>query len=123
MTKKKMDAAEVLAVLANIRARMPKPSKPVAKKKETSSRLPGNSVEDFENQAVIDALEDISAELGAALDEKRQKLHDQALEVYWTAEELSRDPAHAELIPHVEKMREAYMRDYGKPIPPRPTKK
>mgnify|MGYP006137632743 CR=1 FL=1 len=36
------------------------------------------------------------------------------------AEELARDPENAHLIPHVEKMREAYLSSYGRPIPPRP---
>lgn len=42
-----------------------------------------------------------------------------ALEIYYAAEELARDPEHAELIPHVARMREAYERDYGVPIPPK----
>jgi len=43
-----------------------------------------------------------------------------AMKVYYAAEELAKDPEHAELIPHVEKMREAYSSFYGKPIPPKP---
>jgi hypothetical protein len=42
-----------------------------------------------------------------------------ALDAYYTAEELARDPAHAELVPHVEAMQRAHEAQYGKPIPPK----
>jgi len=118
---KGLDTAEVLAKLAQIRAVMPKPSKPRPKRDESSrtDRAMGGSIEDFEDAALIDALEDITDELGAALAEKREKMIAQALEVYYTAEDLAKDPAHAELIPHLEKMRQAYLNDFGTPIPPR----
>jgi hypothetical protein len=118
---KGLDTADVLAKLAAIRAQMPKPSKPRPKRDESSrtKRAMGGSIEDFEDAALIDALEDMSEELGAALAEKREKMIAQALEVYYTAEELAKDPAHSELIPHLEKMRTAYEHDFGKPIPPR----
>ena len=47
------------------------------------------------------------------------RLFDQAMEVYYAAEELSRDPAHAHLIPLVEDLRATFERDMGYPIPPR----
>jgi molybdopterin converting factor small subunit len=123
---KGLNTEEVLATLADIRRRMPKASTPRPKKKfedTATARAVGGTMEDFEDAAMIDALEELTDELGAMLDEKRAKLMEQALEVYYTAEELAKDPAHAELIPHVAKMREAYERDNGKPIPPRPEKK
>jgi hypothetical protein len=39
--------------------------------------------------------------------------------VYYIAEELAKDPAHAELIQHVEAMRKAHEKQYGKVIPPK----
>ena len=49
-----------------------------------------------------------------------EELYRKGLEVYYAAEDLARDPAHAELIPHVEAMRRAHEAQYGRPIPPRP---
>jgi len=40
------------------------------------------------------------------------------MDFYYAAEEASRDPKNAHLIPYVTKMREAYQRDFGRPIPP-----
>jgi hypothetical protein len=45
------------------------------------------------------------------------------MEVYYSAEELARDPANAHIIPHVEAMRAAYEKDFGHPIPARVAKK
>lgn len=121
---RKLDTSEVLAKLAEIRKAMPKPSQPRPKRDEASrsSHAIGDTVEDFETAAIIDALEDLSDELGAALEEKRAKLAADCLEVYWKAEELAKDPAHADLIPHVEKMRKAYENDFGVPPPPQKKK-
>jgi len=79
-----------------------------------------DSVDDFELLAVADAVEAMSDDLEAAIDEAHVKLLAQCLEVYYAAEELSRDPANAHLIPHVEEMRRAFEQAYGKAIPPRP---
>jgi hypothetical protein len=32
---------------------------------------------------------------------------------------MAEDPAHAELIPHVENLHRAHLAQYGKPIPPK----
>lgn len=122
---KNVDVPAMLAKLAEIRKAIPKPSKPRPKRDESSrtASAVGSTEEDFETAALIDALEDMSDELSAALEEKRAKLIENALEVYWTAYELSQDPAHADLVPHVENMRAAYERDFGTPPPPRKPKK
>lgn len=46
-------------------------------------------------------------------------LEEQALEIYYTAEALARDAEHADLIPVVERLRQAYQHDHGRAIPPR----
>ena len=61
----------------------------------------------------------MAAELRMAQNEAEARVLSQALAVYYAAEELARDPAHADLIPQVEAMRTAYERDYGRPIPAR----
>jgi len=53
------------------------------------------------------------------LDRRMQALYRQALDVYYTAEELARDPEHAHLAAQVEAMRLAHEREYGHPPPPR----
>lgn len=75
--------------------------------------------EDFEYAALADGLESLTRELEAAIDYAHRLAKAKALEIYYAAEELARDPEHAELIPHVARMREAYERDYGVPIPPK----
>jgi len=44
-------------------------------------------------------------------------LLEDALTIYYIAEDLARDPANAELLPFVEKIRKAHEREFGKPIP------
>ena len=41
------------------------------------------------------------------------------LRIYYAAEDLSRDPANAHLLAHVEDMRREYERVFGEPIPPK----
>jgi hypothetical protein len=129
MSVKKMDAAALLRQLAELRERLPKAEGPrrvgpQPGSSTTRTKLPrsGDSMADFEAQAVIDALESMAEDVRAIVDEKRARLLAMALDVYYTAEELIRDPEHANLIPTVEAMRAAYMKDFGKPIPPRKPK-
>ena len=75
---------------------------------------------DFDYLSVADGLESLATELGYAIDRMNTKLVADALKVYYHAEELSRDGEHPELIPVVEAMRVAYLKDFGKPIPPKP---
>ena len=122
MNAKRLDAAEILRKLSALREQMPRPTGKYTPKTQTRLQPTGDAMADFEQQAIVDALGSMADELHAALEEKRDKLVRDAMEVYYTAEELARDPEHANLIPHVEAMRAAYERDFGKPIPPRPKK-
>lgn len=120
MATKKLNAAEVLRELAKIRQAIPfLPAEPARRADE--GRWKGlQSAEDFEYAAIADAAGSLADELHEAIERVHAEATQKALEVYYAAEELARDPAHAELIPHVQRMREAYERDYGKPIPPKP---
>lgn len=117
MAAKKLDAALILSRLAEMRKSIPR--------LEETSRRPSTdgiledcrTAEDFEYAAVADALQSMADDLHAAVDKARAEATAAALEIYYKAEELSRDPEHADLIPHVERMREAYERQFGKPVP------
>jgi hypothetical protein len=50
---------------------------------------------------------------------RMEEAYRKALDVYYTAEELARNPEHAELLPHVDAMRQAHEAQYGRPIPPK----
>lgn len=112
---KNENAEAILKTLARLRAVMPKRRRPV-RKVEAATRAGGS---DFELDAVAEALQSTAEELRGALDEAEAKMVNDALEVYYAAEELARHPDHADLIPHVEAMRKAYERDFGRPIPER----
>jgi len=116
-----MNAEKILSMLAALRKLIPQAPR---ERTETEIARQGGSsgtdaIADFESAAVADALESMADSLGAAIDDAQTNLLARCLEVYYTTEELSRDPAHADLIPHVEAMRRAYEQSYGKPIPPR----
>jgi hypothetical protein len=74
---------------------------------------------DFAALTVAEALTALADKIHAVMSRRREELYWKCIEAYYVAEELSRDPEHAHLIPHVEAMRAAHERDYGKPIPPR----
>jgi cysteinyl-tRNA synthetase len=115
---KKMNAEEILTRLAKIREGMPVPQRPRKKRAvETTSRFDARSLEDFEAMAVVEALESMADDVQAVIDEKMERAHEMALDVYYKSVELARDPEHSELVPHVKKMEEAYVRSYGRPIP------
>jgi hypothetical protein len=84
---------------------------------------PAETEEDFEWAAVIDALESFADDVSAIAEHKEAKLIESLLELYYAAEEAARDPANAELLPHLQEMREAYEHDFGEPIPPRKPRK
>jgi len=77
------------------------------------------AMEDFDALAAIDALSTLADEIRVVIDKRMDDLYEKCLETYYVAEELSRQPEHADLIPHVEAMRQAHEKEYGKPIPPR----
>jgi len=77
------------------------------------------TAEEFEYAALADALQSLADDVSASVDHAKAKALEAALQIYYTAEELARDPEHAHLIPHVQQMREACEREYGRPIPPK----
>jgi hypothetical protein len=121
----KLDAEKILNTLAEIRSQIPflgeKPAPALLKNPGFDGLAPGmigpDAMEDFAYEAVAEGLESLASELSAVLDEKRQKLIDNALDIYYAAEELARDPEHADLIAHVETMRKSYESDFGHPVP------
>lgn len=74
---------------------------------------------DFAALAVAEALMALAAKIRAVLARREEELYQKCLTAYYVAEDLARDPQHANLIPHVEALRAAHERDYGFPIPPR----
>jgi transcriptional regulator with XRE-family HTH domain len=100
--------------------------------RDVSTKLFASVVPDTEKTAVedgdtaardaaplVESLESLANDLSAGLAVKSARVAESALEVYYKAEELAQDPEHADLIPHIQRMREAYEKDYGRPIPPR----
>ena len=128
-----IDAEGILRELSKVREAIPErfKSPPTAKKphKELaddrafmSGPMDADALREFDYLAVADGLESVAAEISEAVDRMNAKLVDDALRIYYTAEELSRDPKHAEhaeLSARVIEMRDAYQKSYGKPIPSR----
>lgn len=77
------------------------------------------ALDDFELLAAADSLRILAEQIETTLARRQQELYEKCVEAYYVAEEMSRDPEHAHLIPHVEGIRRAHLKDYGKPIPPR----
>ena len=124
MTRKKLNAELLLSKLAEMRKAIPyldeAPPRPkIDGRTSPIDGFPLETAEDFEYAAVAEALQSLADDLNAVIEQKEARLEEQALEVYYTAEELAKDPAHADLIPVVERLRQAYMNDHGKPIPPK----
>jgi len=128
--KQKVDVEAILKTLATIREearrQLPKgiplpPSAPPEDFAFMDAFVPGDeeAMEAFEMETLAVALETVANELSASIQAAREKALEQAMEIYYTAEKLARDPEHADLIPVVEQMREAYRKDFGKEIPER----
>jgi hypothetical protein len=122
MTKKKIDVEAILNTLASIRKQIPHLAD--TPPRDTTNAVPfpaagDDAMELFEMETLADALESFAGEVSDSIETAREKALAGALEVYYAAEELSKDPEHAHLIPLVEQMRESYRRDYGKDIPKR----
>lgn len=114
----KFNAEQILAMLAKIREGMPLDKFPPAKHQPpTESDMGAQSLEDFEMLTVAEALESLAADARAVVDGANKALLENALNVYYAAEELSRDPEHPEMIPQVEAMRRAWESHYGEPVP------
>jgi len=120
MTKQKLDAAEALRRLAEIRKGIPFLEES-APRRTGDGRLDNvRTAEDFEALALAEGLENLADDLSAAIQKKQAEAMEAALRIYYAAEELARDPANAHIVPHVQRMREAYERDFGRPIPRSP---
>ena len=116
--QQRLTAEQVLAELARIRASMPlhRISR-VAKRKRTDHRLKTSSMEEFEGEAIAEALEAMADDARALADAAMQAAIEKALDIYYVTEQLARDPEHANLIPHVDNMRRAYENQFGRAIP------
>lgn len=114
-----MNAKAILARLAEIRAFLPLEGiEPVRKTEpERITRMDLRTQQDFDDAAVMHAVESLLADVQAIVDNARQRAFESALDIYYKAEELARDPENAELIPHVAEIRRAYESSYGHPIP------
>jgi hypothetical protein len=128
MSKKQdFDVEDILNKLAVMRQQVPFLIKAPARPRTTDTAsadafvaLGEESMLQFEMETLADALESFADDLSASIEDARRQALEQALEVYYTTEKLSREPEHANLIPVVEELREAYRRDFGKEIPERP---
>jgi hypothetical protein len=123
--KPKVDVEGILETLSSMRQKIPmlanKPPKP--RVEDTAADMgvfvggTPEEMEAFEMETLADALESFADELSESIETAQQKAMAQAMDIYYAAEELSKDPEHAHLIPYVEQMREIYRRDFGKDIP------
>lgn len=77
------------------------------------------ALEDFTLTTALESLQSLTGQVQALVDQKMEAAYRMALDVYYAAEELSRDPEHAHLAAHVENMRRAHESQYGRTIPPR----
>ncbi|HEX3071667.1 MAG TPA: hypothetical protein VHX14_24100, partial [Thermoanaerobaculia bacterium] len=86
-----------------------------------SSLPPGDfeATEAFEMETLAEALESFAGELTASIEAAEEKAMAGAMEIYYAAEKLAKEPEHAHLIPYVEEMRASYRRDFGVEIPER----
>jgi hypothetical protein len=110
-----MKTEEILEKLAEMRRKIPHLShRPRPEKK---SLVEARTVEEFESAAVIDALETLAEDVRETIKDAERRMYESALDIYYAAEELARDPAHPEMIPQVEAMRAAHQKSYGFPIP------
>jgi hypothetical protein len=119
---KPQNVEALLGRLAAMRNAIPGIDDVAAKRSRGDGRASfAGTVEDFDTFTLIEAVETFAGDVSAYADRKRQELHEWALRIYYTAGELARDPANADLIPQLETMCRAYERDYGRPIPPQST--
>jgi hypothetical protein len=111
----RFDAKPILRKLTALRSSMPR-----ARGKRTPETMRvANRIDDFDHAALAEALESLASELRSAIEEMRADALHGALNAYYAAEELARDPEHAELVPHVAAMRVAYEREFGRGLPAR----
>ena len=122
MTKQKIDVEGILNTLATVRKQIPHLVEAPPRDTTNAGTFPAagdDALELFEMETLADALESFAGEVSDSVEAAREKALAGALEIYYAAEELAKDPKHGHLIPVVEQMREAYRRDYGRDIPTR----
>jgi len=122
MTKQKIDVDGILTTLAAVRKQVPHLANTPPRDAASPPTLLGTSeeaMELFELETLADALESFAGEISDSIETARDKAVAGALEIYYAAVELAKDPDHAHLIPIVEQMRESYRRDFGRDIPER----
>lgn len=125
MFEREVDAESIMQELADIRAGIPhlrdyrRPESGDGRA-QTVDRSPLLNEQEFDLQAIADAVQALGEDLRTVLDEKMATVEQAVLRAYWTGVELVKDPANAHLEPMLEKMRAAYERDTGDPEPPKP---
>jgi len=122
MTKQKIDVDGILTTLAAVRKQVPRLANTPPRDAASPPTLLGTTeeaMELFELETLADALESFAGEISDSIETARDEAVAGALEIYYAADELAKDPEHAHLIPLVEQMRESYRRDYGTDIPER----
>jgi hypothetical protein len=130
-TNQQPDAEALLRVIADVQAAIEgafTPEERAAAQQATLESEPApvyatddkvRALEDFALSGAAESLELLAGQLDALVQQKMDGLYVQALEIYYAAVELARDPEHAHLQAEVEKMRASHIEQYGRPIPPR----
>jgi len=122
MTKQKIDVEGILNTLAAVRKQVPYlADAPTRDTAAATALLAGGdeALELFEMETLANALESFAGELSDSIETAQQQAMAGALEIYYAAEKLAKDPEHAHLVPYVEQMRAVYRRDFGREIPKR----
>lgn len=122
MTKQKIDVEGILNTLAAVRKQVPYLADAPTRDTAGATALLGTNdeaMEIFELETLANALEPFAGELSDSIEAAQQQAMAGALEIYYAAEKLAKDPDHAHLIPYVEQMRAVYRRDVGTDIPER----
>ena len=117
--EKRMKTEEILGKLAELRRSIPHlSSRPRPETRSlVDARTPAQTMEEFELATVAEAVGTLAEDVRATIEDAEQRAYESALDVYYAAEELANDPAHPDVIPHVEAMRAAHQKSYGRPIP------
>jgi hypothetical protein len=122
MTKQKIDVDGILSTPAAVRKQVPYLAD--APTRDTAGDImllagDDEAMELFEMETLANALESFAGELSDSIETAQEQAMAGALEIYYAAEKLSKEPEHAHLVPYVEQMRAVYLRDFGTEIPER----
>jgi hypothetical protein len=129
-----LDVEATLALLAQLReihqemrAISPDSARNAANERRTDEAMKhalatcasADTIQAFELETLSAVLGDLVHEMEVAREQAVSSAVEDCLEIYYKMEELALDPANADLLPSLENMRQAYMEDFGTPIPPR----